>query len=115
MVTALAKLFRISLSKGKNIITVADELEHVRNYLTIQKIRYKNKFSYDITAEPETLSCQTIKLIVQPLVENAIYHGWSLWMGMAKSTSAHTERAKTCILTWWTMGSACRKNRPTPC
>ena len=81
MVTALAKLFRISLSKGKNIITVADELEHVRNYLTIQKIRYKNKFSYDITAEPETLSCQTIKLIVQPLVENAIYHGMEFMDG----------------------------------
>ncbi len=81
MVTALAKLFRISLSKGKNIITVADELEHVRNYLTIQKIRYKNKFVYDVTAEPETLGCQTIKLIVQPLVENAIYHGMEFMDG----------------------------------
>ena len=81
MVTSLAKLFRISLSKGKNIITVADELEHVRNYLTIQKIRYKNKFTYEITAEPETLHCQTIKLIVQPLVENAIYHGMEFMDG----------------------------------
>lgn len=81
MVTALARLFRISLSKGKNIITVADELEHVRNYLTIQKMRYKNKFSYDITAEPETLPCATIKLIVQPLVENAIYHGMEFMSG----------------------------------
>ncbi|WP_242984918.1 histidine kinase, partial [Clostridium sp. 2-1] len=75
MVTALARLFRISLSKGKNIITVADELEHVRNYLTIQKMRYKNKFSYEINAEPEVLEYATIKLIIQPLVENAIYHG----------------------------------------
>lgn len=81
MVTALARLFRISLSKGKNIITVADELEHVRNYLTIQKMRYKNKFSYEITAEPETLPCATIKLIVQPLVENAIYHGMEFMSG----------------------------------
>ena len=81
MVTALAKLFRRSLSKGKNIITVADELEHVRNYLTSQKIRYRNKCSYDITAEPGTLSCQTIKLIVQPLVENAIYHGMEFMDG----------------------------------
>lgn len=81
MVTALARLFRISLSKGKNIITVADELEHVRNYLTIQKMRYKNKFSYEITAEPETLPCATIKLIVQPLVENAIYHGVEFMSG----------------------------------
>ncbi|MDF1496138.1 sensor histidine kinase [Caproiciproducens sp. CPB-2] len=81
MVTALARLFRISLSKGKNIITVSDELEHVRNYLTIQKMRYKNKFSYEISAEPETLKCATIKLIVQPLVENAIYHGMEFMSG----------------------------------
>ncbi|MGX8701884.1 sensor histidine kinase [Caproiciproducens sp.] len=81
MVTALARLFRISLSKGKNIITVSDELEHVRNYLTIQKMRYKNKFSYEISAEPETLQCATIKLIVQPLVENAIYHGMEFMSG----------------------------------
>ncbi|MBW7573055.1 sensor histidine kinase [Caproiciproducens faecalis] len=81
MVTALARLFRISLSKGKNIITVGDELEHVRNYLTIQKMRYKNKFSYEVSAEPETLPCATIKLIVQPLVENAIYHGMEFMSG----------------------------------
>jgi Predicted signal transduction protein with a C-terminal ATPase domain len=81
MVTALARLFRISLSQGKNIITVSDELEHVRNYLTIQKMRYKNKFSYEISAEPETLKCATIKLIVQPLVENAIYHGMEFMSG----------------------------------
>lgn len=81
MVTSLARLFRISLSRGKNIITVADELEHVRNYLTIQKMRYKNKFSYEIDVEPETLQCATIKLIVQPLVENAIYHGMEFMSG----------------------------------
>ncbi|MCY1713615.1 cache domain-containing sensor histidine kinase [Caproiciproducens galactitolivorans] len=81
MVTALARLFRISLSKGKNIISVADELEHVRNYLTIQKMRYKNKFVYEIDAEPETLHYATIKLIVQPLVENAIYHGMEFMGG----------------------------------
>lgn len=81
MVTALAKLFRISLSKGKNIIRVADELEHVRNYLTIQKMRYKNKFSFEINAEPEVLECATIKLIIQPLVENSIYHGMEFMSG----------------------------------
>lgn len=75
MVTALARLFRISLSKGKNMISVKDELEHVRNYLTIQQMRYKNKFTFDIIAEPEILEMTTIKLLVQPLVENAIYHG----------------------------------------
>ena len=75
MVTALARLFRISLSKGKNIITVRDELEHARNYLTIQNIRYKNKFTYSIEADEKTLDFASIKLIIQPLIENAIYHG----------------------------------------
>lgn len=75
MVTALARFFRISLSKGKNIITVKDELEHAKNYLTIQNIRYKNKFTYEIQSEEEVLDLASIKLIVQPLIENAIYHG----------------------------------------
>lgn len=81
MVTALARFFRISLSKGKNIITVRNELEHARNYLTIQKIRYKNKFSYNIEAEDDVLNCTSIKLIVQPLIENAIYHGMEFMTG----------------------------------
>jgi two-component system sensor histidine kinase YesM len=75
MITSLSKFFRISLSRGKHIITVQEELEHIRNYLIIQKIRYKNKFKYEITTEDEALSCKTLKLILQPLVENAIYHG----------------------------------------
>ncbi len=77
MVTALARLFRISISKGRSIITVAEELEHVRNYLIIQSIRFKNKFTYSIDAEPEALGLRTVKLILQPLVENAIVHGFS--------------------------------------
>lgn len=75
MVTALARLFRISISRGKNVITVREELEHARNYLIIQKIRYKNKFRFEINAEEEILSYKTLKLILQPIIENAIYHG----------------------------------------
>lgn len=75
MVTALANLFRISLSKGKNIITIREEMEHAQNYLYIQKIRYKNRFQIKIDISPEIIECSTIKLIVQPLLENAIYHG----------------------------------------
>jgi len=81
MVTALAKLFRISLSKGKNIITVRDEIEHVRNYLTIQNIRYKNKFTYNIEVDEKVLNYASIKLIIQPLIENAIYHGMEFMGG----------------------------------
>lgn len=75
MVTALSRLFRISISKGRNIITVRDELEHARNYLTIQGIRFPNRFRFEINAEPEILDMATIKLIVQPIIENAIDHG----------------------------------------
>ena len=81
MVTALARLFRISLSKGKNVIPLSDEIEHVRNYLTIQNIRYKNKFTYKIECEEETLNLASIKLIIQPLVENAIKHGMEFMDG----------------------------------
>lgn len=81
IVTALARFFRISLSKGKSIITVRDELEHVRNYLMIQQMRFKNKFEYKIDADPESLDLASLKLMLQPLVENAIYHGMEFMDG----------------------------------
>ncbi|WP_325199647.1 sensor histidine kinase [Oscillibacter sp.] len=77
MVTSLARLFRISLSKGKSIIPLADELEHARHYMNIQQIRFKNKFTTEIQAKPGTEGLYTLKLIIQPLLENAIYHGMS--------------------------------------
>ena len=75
MTGALAKFFRISISKGNEVIDVADEVEHARSYLVIQKIRYKNKFDYTIDVQEEALHHKTIKLILQPIIENAIYHG----------------------------------------
>lgn len=75
MVTALSKLFRISLSKGNNVISIRDEITHAKNYLNIQKYRYKNKFVANIDIDPAIEDCATIKLIVQPLLENAIYYG----------------------------------------
>ena len=90
MVTSLARLFRISLSRGSNIIPIADELEHARHYLTIQKMRYKNKFSAVIAAEDGVEGLYTIKLIVQPILENAIYHG----MAYADGDGEITVRAR---------------------
>lgn len=81
VVTALARFFRISLSRGKSIITVHDELEHVRNYLTIQQMRFKNKFVYEIRAGEEVMGLACLKLMLQPLVENAIYHGMEFMDG----------------------------------
>lgn len=75
MVQALGKLFRISLSRGKNIITVGEELQHARSYLDIQKYRYKNKFISYFEIEEDIEKYKTIKLILQPLIENAIYYG----------------------------------------
>jgi len=81
VVTALARFFRISLSRGKSLITVRDELEHVRNYLMIQHMRFKNKFSYEIRAQEEIMELGSLKLMLQPLVENAIYHGMEFMDG----------------------------------
>lgn len=80
-VTALARFFRISLSKGRNIIPVRDELEHVRNYLLIQEMRYKNKFRYVLEWDDAVGNLSTIKLVVQPIVENAIYHSMDFMDG----------------------------------
>ena len=81
VVTALARFFRVSLSKGRNIIPVRDELEHVRNYLLIQEMGYKNKFRYQITCPEACANLTTIKLVVQPIVENAIYHSMDFMDG----------------------------------
>lgn len=75
MVTQLASLFRISLSSGKTIIRVEEELKHAENYMNIQMVRYKDVFQVQFETEPEILSCCTVKLVVQPLLENAIYYG----------------------------------------
>ncbi|MDR0386416.1 MAG: sensor histidine kinase [Treponema sp.] len=75
MSSALARLFRLSISKGKEIIDVASEIEHVKNYLTIQKIRYKDRLDYRIEVDDDIKNMRIVKIILQPLVENAIYHG----------------------------------------
>lgn len=84
MTSALAKLFRISLNKGKEIVTVKQEIEHVHNYLKIQKMRYGSKFDYSIDVDPVMYDEEIIKLILQPIVENAIYHGIKYKEGTGK-------------------------------
>jgi len=75
IIEAFTNLLRISLSKGREIISVKEELNHMQSYLTIQKIRYEDKLDYEIQFEEKILNYKLIKLILQPLVENAIYHG----------------------------------------
>ncbi len=75
MIEALAKLFRISLNSGREFISVEEEMEHVRNYLVIQSMRYQNKFEYVFEIADEVRKKQMLKLLVQPIVENSLYHG----------------------------------------
>lgn len=75
MVTALGRLFRISLSRGKRVISLENELGHAGYYMTIQQIRYKNKFTFAIQRDTPVEGLYCLKLIIQPLLENAIYHG----------------------------------------
>lgn len=74
-VSALTRLFRISLSRGQEIISLAEETEHVQSYLYIQKVRYEDKLNYTIDIPEDLGELKVQKLILQPLVENAIYHG----------------------------------------
>lgn len=72
---ALSKMFRYSINRGKEIVSIADEIEHVKNYIYIQKIRFNNKFEILYNIEEEILKYQTIKLVLQPIIENAMIHG----------------------------------------
>lgn len=78
MVHALARLFRISISKGHELIPIRKELEHAESYLQIQKYRYKNQFSYKFTVDESCLDCLCNKITLQPILENAITHGLDL-------------------------------------
>lgn len=75
MVVALSDFFRLVLSKGKQFITIRQEEQHIRSYLEIQEMRYHDILEYKIRIEPELYGYQILKLTLQPLVENALYHG----------------------------------------
>lgn len=98
MVTALAGFFRISLNKGEDFITVEKELLHVKNYMEIQGIRFEDKFSFDVEIEENIKKYICPKLIVQPLAENAVYHGMESMYGDGEiHISAREENSKICI------------------
>ena len=75
LVTSLSSFFRISLSHGIDFIPIHDEIEHVRNYLIIQQIRYSDVLSYEIDVDEDIPNKKILKLLLQPLVENSLYHG----------------------------------------
>ena len=75
MITQLASLFRISLSKGKTIIPIKDEVKHASNYVNIQKVRFKDKFDVEFDISDEIEQMCMVKLVLQPIIENAIHYG----------------------------------------
>ena len=75
IVSALSSFFRISLSKGMDWITIGEEVERIRSYLTIQKMRYHDILDFKIDVDENVSENTILKLILQPLVENALYHG----------------------------------------
>lgn len=75
MVNNLSNILRIGLNSGAEIIKVKQEIEHVKSYLAIQKIRYEDKLNYEIDIPEEIMNLKVLKITLQPLVENAIYHG----------------------------------------
>ena len=78
MIHALARLFRISISRGHELIPISREIEHAQNYLEIQQYRYKNQFTYTFDVDPECLDYYCNKITLQPIIENAIIHGLDL-------------------------------------
>ncbi|MBC8035189.1 MAG: sensor histidine kinase [Chitinophagaceae bacterium] len=77
IIADLAGFFRLSLNKGQEITTVANEIEHVRKYMCIQQVRMRNKFSFQISGDSHLMNLRIPKLILQPIVENSIIHGFN--------------------------------------
>ena len=75
MVSLLAKFFRVALSKGEDIITLKQEIQHAISYLGIQNIRFQDKFSFELDIDESLMEYQCPKIMIQPILENAIYHG----------------------------------------
>lgn len=75
LTTSLIHLFHMTMGKGDDLITIAEEIEYIRNYINIQEYRYLNKFKINYAIEPELLACKIPRLLLQPVVENALIHG----------------------------------------
>ena len=92
MVTALSQFFRTTLSEGKDYITIREEESHIRSYLSIQEFRYADILEYEIDVDPALYDYTILKLTLQPVVENALYHGIKNKRGKGKITVRGYER-----------------------
>jgi sensor histidine kinase YesM len=75
MVNSLAKIFRFTINTGNEVVPLSEEIEHVRNYLTIQELRFQNKFTVKWRLEESVMRIPILKFILQPIIENALQHG----------------------------------------
>ena len=99
MVNALAKLFRISISKGHELIPLEKEIEHAKSYLKIQNYRYRNQFTYEFHIEESCLPDFCNKITLQPIIENAIYHGIDRMVDEGKIYISVTEEKNAVLMT----------------
>lgn len=111
MITALSNFFRISISKGKEIISLEEEVTHIKNYLIIQEMRYGDDFSYEIDIDTKILNYKIVKLTLQPLIENAIYHGVKQKRSMGKIVVKGYEEGENICLEVIDNGSGIIANR----
>lgn len=107
--SSLGKFFRIALSRGAEVISLKEELEHVMSYLDIQSIRYHSRLTYEVSVAEVWQDCRIIKLVLQPLAENSIYHGIKEKQGMGSIRIAASQRqepwGEVLELTVWDNGA----------
>lgn len=98
MVSSLSEFFRTSLNQGKDIITVKEELQHVRSYLEIQQVRYQDIMEYEILVPEQLYRSLIPKITIQPLVENALYHGIKNKRGQGKIVITGRREDDCCLI-----------------
>ena len=98
MVGSLSEFFRSSLNKGKEIVTIRDELQHVRSYLEIQQIRYQDILQYELNVPGKFFGFEIPKITIQPIVENALYHGIKNKRGGGKISVTGEEVGETMVI-----------------
>lgn len=94
MISELAKLLRVSLSRGKTIISIKDELQHSRSYMNIQLARYKERFKTEFRIEKEIENYCIVKLVIQPILEMPFIMVLEIWMRMRTAGLSSVEKRK---------------------
>lgn len=111
MVSSLSAFFRTTLSKGRDYITIEEEMEHIRSYLEIQHFRYSDILEYEIKIPREMYSYFILKLTLQPLVENALYHGLKQKRGLGHIRISGKKEEDRLIFSVWDDGVGMTKEQ----